>query len=61
MIPMFLVFFLYLVWQFLILKFFDGIVFTAIAVLLGVAMVVYILVTVHFGIRYVGHLRRIKK
>lgn len=61
MIPMFIVFFLYLVWQFLILKFFDGIVFTAIAVLLGAAMVVYILVTVHFGIRYVGHLRRIKK
>lgn len=61
MIPMFIVFFLYLFWQFLIGYFFDGLIFKVIAVLLGITMVVYIFVTVHFGIKYLGHLRRIKK
>lgn len=61
MIPMFIVFFLYLFWQFLIGYFFDGIFFKVIAVLLGITMTIYILVTVHFGIKYLGHLRRIKK
>ena len=61
MIPMFIVFFLYLVWQFLILYFFKGAFFTVIATLLRITMVLYVIVTVHFGIKYVRHLRRIKK
>ena len=61
MIPMFIVFFLYLAWQFLILYFFDGIFFTVIATLLRLTMILYVFVTVHFGIKYLGHLRRIKK
>ena len=61
MIPMFIVFFLYLFWQFLIGCFFDGVIFKVIAVLLGITMVIYVFVTVHFGIKYLGHLRRIKK
>ncbi len=61
MIPMFIVFFLYLAWQFLILHYFEGIFFTVVATILRVMMAVYILVTVHFGIKYVRHLRRIKK
>lgn len=61
MIPMFIVFFLYLFWQFLIGYFFEGLFFKVIAVLLGITMTIYILVTVHFGIKYLGHLRRIKK
>lgn len=61
MIPMFIVFFLYLAWQFLILHFFEGTFFTVVATILRVMMVVYITVTIHFGIKYVGHLRKIKK
>ena len=61
MIPMFIVFFLYLFWQFLIGYFFEGLFFKVIAVLLGITMTIYIFVTVHFGIKYLGHLRRIKK
>lgn len=61
MIPMFIVFFLYLFWQFLIGYFFDGVIFKVIAVLLGITMVIFVFVTVHFGIKYLGHLRRIKK
>jgi len=61
MIPMFIVFFLYLFWQFLIGYFFEGLVFKIIAVLLGIAMGVFITVTVHFGIKYMGHLRRNRK
>ena len=61
MIPMFIVFFLYLAWQFLILHFFEGTFFTIVATVLRFFMIVYIIVTVHFGIKYVGHLRRIRK
>ena len=61
MIPMFIVFVLYLFWQFLIRYFFNGFLFEVIAIMLGFSMVVYITVTVHFGIKYLGHLRRIKK
>jgi len=61
MIPMFIVFFLYLFWQYLILHFFEGTFFVIIATLLRITMVLYIIVTVHFGIKYFGHLRRIKK
>ena len=61
MIPMFIVFFLYLFWQFLIGFFLEGLFFKVIATVLGAAMLLYIIVTVHFGIKYLGHLRRIKK
>lgn len=61
MIPMFITFFLYLAWQFLILHFFEGTFFTVVATLLRIAMVIYVVVTIHFCIKYVGHLRRIKK
>lgn len=61
MIPMFITFFLYFAWQFLILHFFEGAFFTFVATVLRVSMIVYIIVTVHFGIKYMGHLRRIKK
>ena len=61
MIPMFITFFLYFIWQFLILHFFEGGFFTFIATVLRVSMIIYIVVTIHFGIKYLGHLRRIKK
>lgn len=61
MIPMFIVFFLYMFWQFMILHFFEGTFFVIIATLLRITMIIYVIVTVHFGIKYVGHLRRIKK
>lgn len=61
MIPMFITFFLYFAWQFLIMHFFEGTFFTIIATLLRVTMIIYILVTVHFGIKYVGHRRRIRR
>lgn len=61
MIPMFITFFLYLAWQFLILRFFEGPFFTFVATVLRVMMAFYVIITIHFGIKYVGHLRRIKK
>lgn len=61
MIPMFIIFFLYFIWQFLILRFFEGGFFVFIATVLRVTMVIYMIVTIHFGIKYLGHLRRIKK
>lgn len=61
MIPMFIVFVLYLFWQFLIGYFFEGLFFTIIATMLRVTMVIYIIVTVNFAIKYVRHMRRIKK
>lgn len=61
MIPMFIVFFLYWFWRFLIGYFFEGSVFNIVAALLGIIMVFYIFITVHFGVKYIGHLRRIKK
>lgn len=61
MIPMFIVFFLYLFWQFLILHFFEGAFFTFVATMLQTALVIFIIVTIHFGIKYMGHLRRIRK
>lgn len=61
MIPMFVTFFLYLLWQFLILRFFSGGFFDFVSALLLTSMIIYILVTVHFGIKYMGHLRRVKR
>lgn len=61
MIPMFIAFFLYLFWEFLIGHFLEGLFFDIIATLLGITMVIYIIVTVHFAVKYVGHLRRIKR
>ena len=61
MIPMFIVFFLYLFWQFLINYFFEGLFFNIISIVLGSTMVFYLFITVHFGIKYMKHLRRINK
>ena len=58
---MFITFFLFLAWQFLILHFFEGTFFIIVATILRVMMILYAFVTVHFCIKYVGHLRRIKK
>lgn len=61
MIPMFIVFFLYLFWQYMILHFFEGTFFVIIATVLRIMMILYVIVTVHFGIKYFGHLRRSRK
>ena len=61
MIPMFIVFFLYLFWQLLISTFLKGFIFEVIATMLGFSMIFFIIITVHFGIKYLGHLRRIRK
>ena len=61
MIPLFITFVLYLIWQFLITKFLDGVFFTVVATILRVLLVIYLIVTVSFGVKYAGHLRRSRR
>jgi len=61
MIPLFIVFFLYLFAQFVLPKAFEGAFITAVVVWLRVLLLVYIVVTIHFCVKYLAYRRRVKK
>ncbi len=61
MIPLFIVFFLYLLLQFALPTIFTGTVITTLVALIRFFLLVYIIVTIHFCIKYLAYRRRIKK
>lgn len=61
MIPLFIVFFLYLILQFVLPKFFEGAVIMAVVVWLRALLLLYIIVTIHFCIKYFAYRRRVKR
>lgn len=61
MIPLFIVFFLYLILQFVLPNLFEGAVIMAIVTWLRALLLVYIIVTIHFCMKYFAYRRRVKK
>lgn len=61
MIPLFIVFFLYLILQFVLPNLFEGAVIMAIVTIIRFLLLVYIIVTVHFCMKYLAYRRRIRK
>ena len=61
MIPLFIVFFLYLILQFILPAVFEGTFIAGVVVWLRALLLVYIIVTVHFCIKYLAYRRRIKR
>ena len=61
MIPLFIVFFLYLILQFVLPNLFEGAVIMAIVTIIRFLLLVYIIVTIHFCMKYLAYRRRIRK
>ena len=61
MIPLFIVFFLYLILQFVLPNLFEGALITVVVTWLRALLLVYIIVTIHFCIKYLAYRRRVKK
>ena len=61
MIPLFIVFFLYLFLQFILPNLLEGTIISAVVVWLRALLLVYIIVTVHFCIKYLALRRRVKR
>lgn len=61
MIPLFIVFFLYLILQFVLPNVFEGALVTAVVTWLRALLLVYIIVTIHFCVKYLAYRRRVKK
>ena len=61
MIPLFIVFFLYLILQFVLPNVFEGAFITAVVTWLRALLLVYIVVTIHFCVKYLAYRRRVQK
>ena len=61
MIPLFIVFFLYLILQFVLPNVFEGVLVTGVVVWLRALLLVYIIVTIHFCVKYLAYRRRVRK
>ena len=61
MIPLFIVFFLYLILQFVLPNMFEGVIITAVVTWFRALLLVYIVVTIHFCVKYLAYRRRVKK
>lgn len=61
MIPLFIVFFLYLILQFVLPNLFEGAVIMAIVSVIRFLLLVYIIVTIHFCMKYLAYRRRVRK
>ncbi len=61
MIPLFIVFFLYLVLQFILPSVFEGTIVAAVIVWIRILLLIYLIVTGHFCIKYLALRRRVRK
>jgi len=61
MIPMLVTFFLYLLWQLVIRRYFSGGFFEFVSAMLLTSVIIYFLVTIQYVVKYIGHVRRVKK
>lgn len=61
MIPLFIVFALYLVLQFVLPNLFEGTVIAIVVTWLRFLLIVYMVVTIHFCIKYLAYRRRVRK
>lgn len=61
MIPLFIVFFVYLILQFVLPALFENVIILGVVTWLRALLLLYIAVTVHFCIKYLAYRRRIRR